>query len=86
MLKIKDEIPLKELEKFGFKKAKSTVVDIYYYPIVWNYGLYIEITVNVDRTISLDVNYEDFSTEDIDVLFDLIKADMIEKVVEEDNG
>ena len=82
MLKIKDNVDLKELEKFGFKKCKSTVVDIYYYPITWNYGLYVEITVNADRTISLDVNYEDFSTEDIDILFNLIQAGFVEKVVE----
>lgn len=82
MLKIKDNVDLKQLEKFGFKKTKSTGGDIYYYPIAWNYGLYIEVAVNVDRTISLDVNYEDFSSEDIDIFYDLIQAGLVEKVEE----
>ena len=82
MLKIKDNIDLEELKKFGFKKAKSTGGDIYYYPVYWNYGLYIEVTVNVDRTISLDVNDEDFSSEDIDIFYDLIQAGLVEKVEE----
>ena len=82
MLRIKEEIDLKELEKFGFKKTKSTGGEIFYYPVAWNYGLYVEITINVDRIISLDVNYEDFYSEDIDVLFDLIQAGYVEKVEE----
>lgn len=84
MLKIKDNVDLKELEKLEFKKAKSTGGDIYYYQITWNYGLYVEVTVNVDRTISLDVNYEDFSSEDIDIFYDLIQAGLVEKVAETD--
>ena len=82
MLRIKKEIDLKELEKFGFKKAKSTDGEIFYYPVAWNYGLYVELTVNIDKTISLDVNYEDFYTENIDILFDLIQAGYVEKVEE----
>ena len=80
MLRIKKEINLKELEKFGFKKVKITNGFTYYYPIAWNYGLYVELTVNIDKTISLDVNYEDFYTENIDILFDLIQAGYVEKV------
>ena len=82
MLKIKDNVDLNELEKIGFKKTKSTGGEIYYYPITWNYGLYIEVVVNIDRTISLDVNYEDFSSEDIDIFYDLIQAGLVEKVEE----
>ena len=82
MLRIKKEIDLKELEKFGFKKTKSTAGEIFYYPVAWNYGLYVELTVNIDKTISLDVNYEDFYTENIDILFDLIQAGYVEKVEE----
>lgn len=85
MLKIKDSVDLNELEKFGFKKAKTTNGFTYYYPIAWNYGLYVELTVNIDKTISLDVNYEDFYTENIDILFDLIQAGLVEKV-EQSNG
>lgn len=78
MLKIKDSIDLKELKKFGFENYRSK--GEYYYTICWNYGLYIEIVVNADRTISLDVNFEEYSTEDIDILFDLIQAGLVEKV------
>lgn len=82
MLRIKKDIDLKELEKKGFKKAKSTGGYIYYYPIIWDYGLYVEIVVEVDRTITLDVNYGDYYIEDLNILYDIITAGYVEKVEE----
>lgn len=83
MLKIKAD-KMKDLEKFRFKKCNSTGGLIYFYTIAKNYGNYVEVIVNVDRSITLDVNYEDYFTEEIDILYDLIKADMVEKVVEDE--
>ena len=83
MLKIRDDVDLKELEKFGFKEIKTSNGNIYYFQITKNYAEYVHITIYNDRYITLDVNYEDYFTEDIDIFYDLIQAGLIEKVVEE---
>lgn len=77
MLRIKDNVDLKELEKFGFKEFKQ----VYFYTIASNYGNVVELKVwKEDRTITLDIDYEEFFTEDIDVFYDLIQAGLVEKV------
>lgn len=68
MLKIKDNVDLKELEKFGFIKAKNT----YYYKNVFSV---IVLMVFDNRKIS---NPTDDNGNVI--LYDLIKADLVEKV------
>ncbi len=78
MLKIKDKVNLKELEKFGFKPETQQKGFIYEN----KYSFYndinkISISVctdlrMVEPTISFDIG-------DLDVLYDLIKADMVEK-------
>ena len=69
MLKIKDNIPLKELEKFGFEN-KSDYVKICAFGRV----------VVLKRSRKLFI--EEYSCEDTcyDIIYDLIKADMVEKV------
>lgn len=83
MLKIKED-RMKDLEKLGFIKCSSTGGFIYFYVISKNYGEYVELVVNVDRSITLDVNYEDYFTDDMDILYDLITSGMVEKVVEDE--
>lgn len=68
-----------ELEKFGFKKCKSTGGFVYYYQIYKNYGLYIELVVNIDRTITLDVNCDNVWTDELDIFWKLFANDMVEK-------
>ena len=68
MLKIKDNVDLKELEKFGFKKDKN----IYYYKNV--FGV-IVLRIFDNRKIS---NPTDDNGNVL--LYDLIKADLVEKV------
>ena len=82
MLKIKDNVDLKELEKFEFKKMKN-----HYYKSKRNsYSKnlengYIEIDSDT-RWISQDgTNF--FRIDEIkyqDTIYDLIKADLVEKV------
>lgn len=74
MLKVKDNIDLKELEKFGFLEAEQ----YYYYPAV---DCVMELRVwKTDKTFYISVNdYEDI-IEEIDKLFDLIQAGLVEKV------
>ncbi len=74
MLKIKDNVDLKELEKFGFiyNNENEQFYDLDHL------GNCILIQ---DRIIIFRVNeaniYEDF---DLTILFDLIQADLVEKV------
>ena len=78
MLKIKDNIDLKELEKYGFEKDGYN----YYYdfiPYKENEGQYILFDVKEKK---LYLNYIDiyYFDEATNILYDLIKADLVEKV------
>jgi len=73
MLKIKDNVDLKELEQFGF-----TVVDDDYIWLEEEENIYID---RYKRTINICSNLED-EIYNLDVLYDLIKADLVEKVEE----
>lgn len=82
MLKIKDNVDLKELEKFGFELDQSLDNGEYYWR---NACLYID-----NRIIKQMDMYNPFSEVDyefdiyyVNILYDLIKADLVEKV--EDN-
>ena len=80
MLKIKDNIDLKELEKYGFKPRYN--VDT---------GEIVEYYINFENCIqSINIYtysrsiYADYvkAYKVYDVLYDLIKADLVEKVEE----
>lgn len=78
MLKIKNNVDLKELEKFGFDSDEND----YFYdfiPYKYNNGQYILI-----RKDTKDLYFDYFDIEYIDeainILYDLIKADLVEKV------
>lgn len=74
MLKIKDNIDLKELENFGFKLNDD---EEYQLTIEKNNCRTICVVEN-DRTIYIQsIGYV---VQELDVLYDLIKADLVEKV------
>ena len=75
MLKIKDNVDLKELEKFGFKLYKG-----YYKKHLEFSG--IEIFVDVEQRIIERSNQFVFTKVYEDEIQDLIKADLVEKVQE----
>lgn len=94
MLKIKDNVDLKKLEKFGFYKNKTRTAywydlkqEIHFYEDMeyeCNYwlGVYIKDRklrfvndIKCDKGLQLA-----FSVERLNVIFDLIQADMVEKV------
>ena len=62
MLKIKDNVDLKELEKFGFEEFSV----IYYHEFV-----------------SVDKNGRFIQSNNLDLVYDLIQAGLVEKVGEE---
>ncbi len=75
MLKIRDGVDLKELEKFGFK-YQQVGMD-YAYAKYMLKGQHREcVIVWLDREIQVD------AIEILDTLYDLIKADLVEKVDE----
>ena len=78
MLKIKDNVDLKELEKFGFRYFKNEFNDYEVYEIDnWNSWL----GVNVKDKI-LQIGVQDYTDIEDNVIYDLIKADLVEKVEE----
>ncbi len=82
MLKIKDNVDLKELEKFGFYKSggvyqKNLEYDDINSPIVGiDMCIYI---VTDDKKIRFSAHDKKETTK-LDVIYDLIKADLVEKV------
>ena len=80
MLKIRDGVDLKELEKYGFIKVKKGMTEFvpevkYWYTL--NNREYDCITVLKDRHILFGL---DCYGDTHDVMFDLIKADLVVKV------
>ena len=67
MLKIKDNVDLKELEKYGFERKR------YFYES-YDYEKSGVIIYEHSKEITTLVHY------DIDTLYDLIKGDLVEKV------
>lgn len=77
MLKIKDNVDLKELKKYGFK-IKGELI---WKPKKGEWSV-IELKINFnDRTIVTAPFHDQFNTIE-DTLYDLIKADLLEKVEE----
>lgn len=80
MLKIKDNIDLKELEKFGFEKNENENkwvekwIDDTFRICVLFHNKYI----TVDCVSIFDCEW----TLNLDIIYDLIKADLVEKVEE----
>lgn len=86
MLKIRDEIDLKELEKFGFKKVSPS-----WYSLDIRNNTEEEIGFGVSLFAEprcIEIGYSTKGgqygmasyTYDLDVLFDLIQAGLVEKV------
>lgn len=76
MLKIKDNVDLKELEKYGFINKCG---------LIWkpkhNEWSVMEITILEDRSLKIAGIPDLFHTVE-DTIYDLIKADLVEKIDE----
>lgn len=75
MLKIKDFVDLKELEKFGFK-IKGRMI---WKPKKGTWEV-IELRVDPNSRLIVSTGISDLFYTKEDTLFDLIKADLVEKV------
>jgi len=83
MLKIRDGVDLKELEKYGFiwEDCCDDIWYTYYYKkIDENTNIHIDYNDRIIETRSLNYDYETF--EWLNTLYDLIKANLVEKVGE----
>ncbi len=73
MLKIKDNVDLKELEKFGFYKVKDYISK--------KYHAYLKGSLRIDfYNRYLVKNDANFCGYDLDTTYDLIQAGIVEKV------
>ena len=80
MLKIKED-KIQELEKLGFKYFNDPFSQpCYYYPIYSNSGEYIEIVIETNRVITICSNCEETWADELDILYELLANDMVEKV------
>lgn len=86
MLKIKDDVDLKELEKFGFEDengeyfSENMIIDSRHDDCA-----YVYINSKDNRKITMYVNSDDWLSEEInlDKVYDLIQAGLVEKIKEE---
>lgn len=89
MLKIKDSVDLKELEKFGYKK----IANCYYKEVMkdnnskcWTYYESIDINIETREIYSelyndqMNMTWISYDIRKDHYIQDLIKADMVEKV------
>jgi hypothetical protein len=96
MLKIKDDVDLKELEKFGFRNTdyKDTwYIDTKNDDTRYETGIIVNptnktinnqivyYTNNIEDLEDIEQDYIDL-TGDLDIIYDLIQANLIEKVEE----
>lgn len=84
MLKIKQNVDLKELEKFGFKNIQMWGSSAYVYDFVPYSNLassYLVVTAKKEISVAW-VNFRQHSNECLSLLYDLIKAGLVEKVKE----
>lgn len=87
MLKIKDNVNLKELEKYGFvyeEDYEYDYLDKEEYPTkCWTNGHNLYAWVEPDMDRCFDNTDFGFDMTDVDALYDLIKDGLVEKVDEE---
>lgn len=85
MLKIKDNVDLKELKKFGFYKSGEVYQKNLEYDDLSNWITGIDMCIYIvtsDRKIRFSA-HDKRETMKLDVLYDLIQAGLVEKVKEE---
>lgn len=84
MLKIKDEVDLKELEKFGFKNKEPGFKNCYIKNIDYTDYEYNKIYImKSNRLIRLGHYQDEYGATDtlnLDIIYDLIQAGLVEKV------
>lgn len=83
MLKIKDNVDLKELEKYGFKFCFYNLLDGTKELQRFKYMRYKLNIYILRETKERVIKVKSTSYETMSILYDLIKADLVEKVSDE---
>lgn len=78
MLKIKDNIDLKELEKFGYRQ--DVPMSFSYHKVLYLKGVEIFVDTGTRQIHEHYLNNEGCAYENLKYIDDLIKADLVEKV------
>ena len=78
MLKIKDDIDLKELEKFGFKE--HSIVGKIKYEYIEKIGNHEIFNIKIDNKRVIRFNQFSVNNELPSIIYDLIIANLVEKV------
>lgn len=79
MLKIKDDVDLKELQKFGFVEMENGCYE--YIRILENDFAYRIYTTKTHHYLQIQIGSVSLIAGKLqDLLYDLIKADLVEKV------
>ena len=78
MLKIKDNVDLKELEKYGFKPI--TIVGQTKYQYVKRIGEHDLYNLKIANDRTMRFNITSVHNELPNVIYDLITADLVEKI------
>ena len=73
MLKIKDNVDLKELEKYGFNLIKDCISGKYYAYLKCS----LRINLSNRKLVKNDAHFNEY---DLDFVYDLIKDGLVEKV------
>lgn len=74
MLKVKDDVDLKELEKYGWKhNGQHTFI---------KHSNNQEVHFGIEEDTKIITMLTQYWRDDLDIIYDLIKADLIEKVDE----
>ena len=81
MLKIKDNVDLKELEKFGFQ-LETRQNGLIYENIYSFYNDINKVSICVYNDLRIVEPTISFDAEDLDIIYNLIKTDLVEKVAE----
>jgi len=78
MLKIKDNIDLKKLEKYGFQQSINDISEYYFIRLTASSNYAVLIISPITRKLTIDTG----STyiDELNVLYDLIKDGLVEKV------
>lgn len=80
MLKIKDNVDLKELEKYGFELKTDRTVERYQLSINdKNCGQAYLFVMPITRKLIINA-YGTYISDKLTIIYDLIKADLVEKV------
>lgn len=79
MLKIKDSVDLKELEKFGFVHLDE-MPNTYTYHIPSQVGQKKDLHINKYGFMAIEMYENYYGMEIPEIIYDLIKADMVVKI------